>query len=221
MGRPIKKIWIGERAGFGPGAGVASVTVGGTNNSTGYTDLDAVTIGAPDQAGGVQAAGYILETGGVIDSVVITEAGSGYTSAPTVTAPTGTLGTTTLTAVLTASGGVTITASGFLEGGSNLPVDIIAQKGNDTYRVTDGTRTGECSLTSDGETAHGTPNAAGEMVIVATDSGNGTYYVTKLYNNTVRLEQFGAGPWEFVAGDKVEWAKDGVAVVNVSVSISA
>ena len=36
MGRPIKKLFIGERAGQGAGgSGVASVTVGGTNNSTG------------------------------------------------------------------------------------------------------------------------------------------------------------------------------------------
>ena len=215
MGRPIKKIWIGERAGFGPGAGVASVTVGGTNNSTGYTDLDAVTIGAPDQAGGVQAAGYILETGGVIDSVVITEAGSGYTSAPTVTAPTGTLGTTTLTAVLTTGTQDVIAATAFLLGGSNLSADMIAQKGDITYRVETADGIGECSLVNDD------PAAAGEMAIIATDSASGTYYVTKLYNNTVRLDPTNGTGVQFGLGDKVEWAKDGVAVVNYSVDITS
>ena len=60
MGRPIKKIFIGERAGAGTGGeSLASVTLGGTNNSTGYTAADALTIGAPDLEGGVQAVGEV------------------------------------------------------------------------------------------------------------------------------------------------------------------
>ena len=60
MGRPIKKIHIGERgAGNAGGEGLASVTLGGTNNSTGATLGDALTIGVPDLVGGVQAVGTV------------------------------------------------------------------------------------------------------------------------------------------------------------------
>ena len=215
MGRPIKKLWIGERAGFeGGGEGVASVTVV-TGSSSGYTDQDALTIGAPDLPGGVQAAGVINSAAGAIDSVTITEEGSGYTSPPTVTAPTGTIGTGTLTAVLTADGVQTIDATAYLLT-TNEACDIIAQKGDITYRIetaTDGI--GECTLINDD------PSAVGEMAIIATDSASGTYYVTKLYNNTVRVDATNGTGAQFALGDKVKWAKDGVAVLDVSVSITA
>lgn len=215
MGRPIKKIFIGERGAGSPGGnGVASVTLGGTNNSSGYTDLDAVTIGAPDIVDGVQAVGHVLETAGVIDSVVITEPGSGYTSPPTVTADTGTQGTLTLTAVLETGGALVIQSTAYVTS-SNLSADMIAQKGDITYRVETSEGILECDLINDD------PTAVGEMAIIATDSASGTYYVTKLYNNTVRLDPTNGTGSQFALGDKVEWAKDGVAVVNYSVSISA
>ena len=91
----------------------------------------------------------------------------------------------------------------------------MAQKGNDTYRVTTADGTGECSLVNDD------PAAAGELAIIATDSAGGTYYVTKLYNNTVRVDPTNGTGAQFAVGDKVEWAKDGVAVANYSVSITA
>jgi len=327
MGRPIKKIFIGERgAGSGGAAdGLASVTLGPTNDSSGYTAADALTIGAPDLAGvqataevtvkptgalttattygtilgtgvdglgaaaqvftgvtdlstsgsGINAvwtitkdntngvtdytdisditlttdgSGFILteivtidgaDIGGVtttndmtfvvgtfvagtndcIDTVVVTEAGSGYTVAPTITAPTGSLNTLTLTGVLTAGSLPIIIATAFLDGGANEPADIEAQKGNDTYRVTTTDGTGECTLTSDGVTAHGTPTAAGEMQILAYDSGDGIYSVTKLYNGHVRLQNISGTP-EFADDVKVKWAEDGVAVLDYSVSIS-
>lgn len=224
MGRPIKKIFIGERAGAGEGGeGVASVSTT-AGNSSGFTDLDALTITAPDLEGGVQAVGHVLSAAGAIDSAVITEPGSGYTSIPTVTAVTGgTQGTATLTAVLTTGSAIVILATAFRLGGSNLNADIQAQKGSDTYRVktADGDAF-EATLTTGAipPVAHGTPNAAGEMQIIATDFGGATYSVIKLYNGHVRLENIGGSP-EFADGIKVKWAEDGVAVVNYSVSITA
>jgi len=221
MGRPIKKLFIGERAGAGTGgSGVASVTIGGTNNSTGYTDLDALTIGAPDLEGGVQAVGHVTETAGEIDGTVITVEGSGYTSAPTVTAPTGTIGTTTLTAVLTTGDTPVILATALGLGGSNLNADIIAQKGQTIYRVETADGIFEANLVDSAGAAHGTPNADGEMQIIATDSGGATYSVIKLYNGHVRLENIGGSP-EFADGVKVKWAQDGVAVLDDSVKITA
>lgn len=213
MGRPIKKIFIGERGtGNAGGEGVESVTVGGVNNSTGYTDLDALTITAPDLVGGIQAVAHVLETAGQIDSVVVTVQGTGYTSVPTVTAPTGTLGTTTLTAVLTTTGAAVIAASAFVTA-TDLTADITAQKGSTTYKVTTSEGTLDCTLVA------ATPAAVGEMAIIATDSSGKTYWVTKLYNNTVRVSQFGATGWEFADGTRVKWAD--TAVLNDSVKITS
>lgn len=217
MGRPIKKIWIGERGGFAPGAGVASITVT-PGTASGYTQGDPVTIGAPDIIGGTQAEGFINSAAGGIDSITMTVVGDGYTAPPAVTAPTGTIGTTVLTAVLGTSGGPTIQATAFIDaadgGTAALPADIIAQKGNITYRVETAEGIGEVELV-----AAAAP-LVGEMIITATDSAGGTYFVSKLYNNTLRFEAGGTGV-QFAVGDKVGWAKDGVAVLDESVSISA
>lgn len=312
MGRPIKKIFIGER---GLGGSLASVTLGGTNNSTGYTAAAALTIGAPDDAAGVQAVGEVTvfadgalvegssdltptgtgidgvggaaevltgqsgtvtgagsgaeftitkaNTNGIVDysdiSVVITtpgsgylltdtivilgtaftggaspandltlavdtfvangtvsgttitEAGSGYDTAPTVSGATGTQGTLTMTGVLGTAAGSIIAATAYVTG-TNLDADIKAQKGDTTYRVTTSEGTLDCILVDSA------PNAVGEMAIIATDSAGGTYWVTKLYNNTVRLTPNTGS--QFTAADKVKWARDGVAVVDYSVSIT-
>ena len=325
MGRPIKQSFIGNRnvGGIG-GEGLASITLGPTNDSSGYTAADSLTIGAPEVFGGVQAvatvlaikptgalttataynnfggshadvgaiaftgvtdkstesagtgaiwtltfaggqtnltdltitlttdgSGFILaeevtidgaDIGGItttndmtfdvitfvagtndcIDTLAIATAGTGYTAIPTITAATGSLNTLTLTGVLSTSAVGTIVCTAFLEGGSDNPADIEAQKGEITYRVTTSDGTGECSLgvTVDGVvSAHNPPNAAGEMQIIANDSGDGVYSVVKLYNNTVILEDISGTP-EFAEGVRVEWAKDGVAVLNVSVSIT-
>lgn len=219
MGRPIKKLFIGESVSGGTGgSGVADVTL--TSGGTGYT-TGALVIGAPDLEGGVQAEGTFTETAGVIDSVTITVQGSGYTSPPTVDGDAGGNADAVLTAVLTTGDTPVILATAFLEGGSNLNADILAQKGQTIYKVTTADGTGECNLIDPATgLAHGTPAAAGEMQIIATDSGGATYSVTKLYNGHVRLENIGGSP-EFADGVKVKWAHDGTPVLNESVSITA
>ena len=211
MGRPIKKLYIGNRnsTGFG-GEGLASVTLGGTNNSTGYTTGDALTISAPQLPGGTQAVATVTATAGVIDGVVVSTAGTGYTSAPTITAGTGTQGTLTLTGVLSASTTNAIAISAWIPGASSAVIgDIVAQKGSKTYRVTTADGTGECLLVT------GTP-AEGQMRITATDSAAGTYFVKKLTNRTVVVLP-GTGS-QFAEDAKVKWAD--TAVENVSVAIT-
>jgi len=120
MGRPLHKKYFGNRNigsasvttdnGIG-GSRIGSVTVGGVNNSTGYTTGGAVTFSAPQLPGGVTATGTVVAAAGAIASITIVEAGSGYTSAPTVTAGTGTIGTTTLTAVFQVDSGAVSTAT--------------------------------------------------------------------------------------------------------------
>ncbi len=215
MGRPLHKKYFGNRNigsasvttddGIG-GSRVGSVTVAGTNNSSGYTTGGAVTFSAPQLPGGVTATGTVVATAGAIVSITIVEAGSGYTAVPTVTAGTGTIGTTTLTAVLQADtgavGSVTnqenaITMTAFLTGGSALTVDIIKQVSTRRYKVTDGTRTGIVALKSSVATA------AGEGSILVTDAAAGTYFVTKLTKNNATLTR-GTGT-VYAEGASVPW----------------
>lgn len=70
-----------------------TVTAGGTGCTTGPVSL---TVGAPSQAGGIQAVAHATCVAGALTSVIIDITGSGYTSNPTATPTSGT-GTTTLT----------------------------------------------------------------------------------------------------------------------------
>ena len=84
MGRPLNKKYFGNRNtgvssptddGLG-GEGVASVTLGGTNNSSGFTNGASVTFSAPQEPNGVTATGTLVVTAGQIQSVTITNKGS-------------------------------------------------------------------------------------------------------------------------------------------------
>jgi len=201
MGRPLHKKFFGNRNigsasvttddGIG-GSRVGSVTVGGVNNSTGYTTGGAVTFSAPQLPGGVTATGTVVAAAGAIVSITIVEAGSGYTSAPTVTAGTGTIGTTTLTAVFQVDSGAVSTATNqensitvfaFVTGGSRKVGDIIKQVSGTRYKVRTADGTMICKLTASAA------SAAGEMDIQATDAAAGTYFVTKLTSHRARLTQ--------------------------------
>ena len=216
MGRPIKKIFIGERGlggTSGAGEGLASVTI--TDGGTGYTVAvgTALVISAPDLDGGVQAVGTYDVVGGVITATAVTTAGSGYLSAPTVApavADTGN-GDAVLDAVLTFTNDSVIAATAFVTA-TDLSADIKSQKGTTRYRVTTSEGTLDCTL------VQAAPAAVGEMAIAATDSGTGEYWVVKLFNNTVILVQAGGSAWEFEDNAKVKWAT--TAVINDSVSIT-
>lgn len=223
MGRPIHKKYFAqtniESTGEGVGGeGVASVTLGGVNNSTGYTTGDAVTFSAPQIPGGETATGTVVAAAGVITSITVTNSGSGYTSAPTVTAATGTIGTLTLTAVLTTGAAarqnsINITAwipasgaAGYISGAggsSAVTGDIIKQVGSNKYVVETAQGIGRVTLVD-------TVPAAGEARIAAVDSAGETYWVTKLTAHRARLTQNSGGggslyatgqtaPWDFVA----------------------
>ena len=61
---------------------------------------------------------------------------------------------------------------------------------------TDGT--GICKLVT-------TAPVAGECRMFATDSGGGTYYVSKISGRKATLVQYGAGAWQFANGTSVAW----------------
>ena len=113
MGRPLNHRHFGDlNPDFVGGEGLASITLGGTNNSSGYTTGDALTINAPQIAGGTQAVGTVTAYGnGKISGTSITTTGSGYTSF-TISAGTGTQGTLTLTGVATTGAGLTCGSAG-------------------------------------------------------------------------------------------------------------
>lgn len=215
MGRPLNHKFFGDlNYSYGAmvgGEGIASVTVGGTNNSSGYTTGDAVTFSAPQIAGGTTATGTVVASAGAIVSITITGAGSGYTSAPTVTAATGTIGTTTLTAVLTSNGSarrnalapqVRISSTNRTSGN-----DIVSQKGSKRFLCKSQDGTGVCKLVA------ATPANALEMAIVATDSQSSTYWVRKITKNKVELVQNtdGGTGFDFADGDTAKWTITGSA----------
>jgi hypothetical protein len=86
---------------------VSEIAVTNASTNGKYISAPAVTLGAPDIAGGTQAqARAIINAQGRVNQIVIEEAGSGYTSAPSVTvAPVG------VTATGTVARGTTATAT--------------------------------------------------------------------------------------------------------------
>ena len=180
MGRPIKKIHIGERgAGNAGGEGLASVTLGGTNNSTGAGAGDALTIGVPDLVGGVQAAGTVaiyadgallegvttlpvnagLGVSGAIDTyadVATTSSGTGTGVTLTIVKTGGVTNYSDITVTITAIGSGydlvdTLTVDGSLIGGTVTTNDLILDI--DTF-VTNGTISGTTITTAgDGYTS--------------------------------------------------------------------
>jgi hypothetical protein len=213
MGRPLNHKYFGDLNIDGVGGeGVASVAVGGTNNSSGYTTGDAVTFTAPQIAGGTTATGTLNAfANGMIGNVTVTLSGSGYTSAPTVYANTGTIGTTTLTASLTANGSARrnviipqVRISGTNRTSGN---DILSQKSTRRWKVRSQDGTGICTLVAR------TPANALEMAIVATDSQSNTYWVRKITKNKVELVQNSlvGATWDFADGDTAKWTITGSA----------
>lgn len=208
------------------GEGVASITLGGTNNSSGYALNDPLIISAPDLPGGVQATARVSElgAGNKITAIEVTEKGSGYTSAPTVTEDVGGVqGTLTFTAVLTTDSGPVgsatnqenaIVAYAYI-GGANKVADIIGQKGARRFKVKTANGTGVCTLVTGGAAA-----AEGEMTITATDSDGGAYWVKKIGNKRATIVAKGVGGGtQFATDSSIPWTF-GSAVEGQSVKIA-
>jgi hypothetical protein len=80
---------------------------------------------------------------------------------------------------LTSQTGRQIQPNVFLTGGSSATGSIIAQKGRKSFRVTDGTRTGDCTLVNSGTLA------AGQMYILVTKADASTFYAARISNKYV------------------------------------
>lgn len=211
MGRPLHAKYFGNTSapyenwaqggttGVG-GESVASVTIGGT--WAGFADATTtVTFTAPQIAGGVTATGTATIVAGAVTGVVITEPGSGYTSAPTVTiadSDGGAETTGTATAVLTSNRPNAIVPQVRISGTNRTSGnDILKQVSAKRFKVRSQDGTAVCKLVA------GTPGAAGEMAIVATDASAGTYWVSKISGRKVTLVQ-NTGT-VYTDGSSVQW----------------
>ena len=80
---------------------------------------------------------------------------------------------------LTSQTGRQIQPNVYLTGGSSGTGSIIAQKGRKTFRVTDGTRTGHCTLVNTNTLA------VGQMYILVTKADSTTFYAARISNKYV------------------------------------
>lgn len=109
--------------------GISSFAVG--TAGSGYVSTDtppAVTIDAPDQAGGIQAVGTAVLSGGAITAVAVSAGGSGYTTAPNVviSAPSGGAGATFSVQTSGTSPNLVVTGITVLTGGSGYKGTVTA-----------------------------------------------------------------------------------------------
>jgi len=214
MGRPIKQKFFDPRPDT-PGDGSSAIRVGGEGVSsltfsnrgqTYYAANVAITLGAPDLAGGTQAtvSGITLFGNGAINTVTIS-AGAGYTSAPAVTITGANATPAVATSTLTSTVTNVIAVSAFIpaaDGGSSAVAgDIIKQVGARRYQVRTAQGTGKCKLVA-------AAPAAGEMTITGTDSLGSTYYVTKLQEQLAVVTQNtdGGSGFEYATNARVRWS---------------
>jgi len=224
MGRPIKKSYFanlnspynnfatGGATGIG-GESVATVAVATTG--TLYKSTATVAFSLPQLPGGVRATANITvntATGG-ISLISLVNAGTGYTSTPTITispATTGTTATFTVSLTSTTSNGLAVSA--YVAGGTQALVsDIMKQEASRRYLVRNSEGQSVCKLVASGSLTEG------QMNITATDSDNGTYYVTKLTARRALLVPITGT--QFAANTVAGWNLN-AAVENVSVKVS-
>jgi len=222
MARSLNKKYFGNRNAGTTGTsddkiggeGVASITLGGVNNSSGYALNDPLVISAPTLPGGVQATAIVSQLGASnkILAIEVTEKGSGYTAAPAVTENVGGVqGTLTFTAVLTNTQEESIYARAkTTSGGTSQLCDIIRQVGARRFKVRTADGTAICTLKGSAVSAEG------DMAILASDSAGGTYFVTKISNRRCTVTQ--STGTQFATDSSVPWTF-GAAVLNTSVQL--
>lgn len=142
-----------------------------------------------------------------VKEVTVTASGAGYVSAPTVTFSAGTGGDTASTSAvaLTTTGTNVILAHARVVGSvSVLDADIVKQTSTNEYvmNTTDGSSI--CSLVASNSPVEG------QAYIVATDSLNSTYWVTKLTAHLAVLTQRsdGGSGYVYASGADAAWSFD-------------
>jgi hypothetical protein len=221
MGRPIKKRYFAGTAVVADTAGMGVVTPSGVTVVTSGTNYSAGTtlvFSQPDILGGAAAQGTVTVVGGNITAVTVTSAGSGYTADPAIALTnvgTGTGATFTVAlAPISNTGKITVTAYLLAPKGLSAKTsNILKQEASHRYLVQNADGDGQCKLVASGSLT------AGQMNLVATDSGGGTYYVTKLTSRKALLTQINGT--QFATGTYAKWLRssDGSPQANVRVTI--
>ena len=152
-----------------------------SNGGSGYSGDFALTIGAPQQAGGVQAAATAKVTSGVVTSVEITNKGSGYTAQPTVnvlTSPSGASNNAAISAQIEARLDIDIANSIKFDAADFIVDQALANEGTGTY-----SQSGSTTITVT-DNSHGLSNA--DIVYLDFTSGaaaDGFYVISTLNAN--------------------------------------
>ena len=213
MGRPIKKTFFGNLntpnagsvvlgSGVG-GEGIAAIAV--TTAGSGYrTTSTSITFGTPQITGGTAATGYVtVNGGGAIASVTITDPGSGYLNTGSIFTLNATFGSSAvLVASLTTTVPSALAINSYIAGGSQRTNgDIIKQEASRRYLVQNTDGQGQCILVTTSTLT------AGSMNLIATDSLNSTYFVSKLTAQRANLTQYvdGGSGFEYANGAVSGW----------------
>jgi len=208
---------------------VSAISVAGGRGEWTSINGTSITTWAITGAGGSNAQATVKFR---VKSISIVEAGSGYTALPSLSW--GSLGGTTpsgqtpaLTTEQTVGGNQYASQSGAqnvasydenailiyaktTSGGTSRLGDIVSQKGRSVFKIKTTDGTANCLLKASAV------SAAGECTITATDSDNGTYFVTKISSHRCTVTQ-GTGS-QFVTGQSVPWTF-GTASAGASVKI--
>ena len=213
MGRPIKKTFFGNLNTPNAGSVVLGSGVGGeglsaiavTTAGSGYrTTSTSITFGAPQITGGTAATGYVtVNGGGGIASVTVTDPGSGYLSTGSIFTLNATFGSSAvLVASLTTSVPNALAINSYIVGGSSRTNgDIIKQEASRRYLVQNTDGQGQCILVTTSTLT------AGSMNLIATDSLNSTYFVSKLTAHRANLTRYldSGGGFEYADGAVAGW----------------
>jgi hypothetical protein len=143
-----------------------------------------------------------------VSSVDLTDGGSGYVS-PVITFS---AGAATAVANLTVTGDpVLLPYAVTIAAGNILAADIVKQTGTNKYVMLTDEGSRVCTLV-----ANDTPTV-GQAYLIATDSANNTYWVTKLTARKAVLQQRAGGTWLFPNGYSAPWLFEPAAGAVVSI----
>lgn len=204
MGRPLSKKFFGNTntPAIG-GEGVASVTVGGTNNN--YSSFPTVVFSAPQLPGGTTATGTVIA--GVV-SATITAAGTGYSVNDVLTLVGGTGTAATLTVNTVDVGGeiltFTVTTAGNYSALASLTnLAVTGGSGNDdaTFTVT-ALKVNSIVMGVNGSGYTSAPT------VTDTPDGNATLtpVLSSVAQNALSFVAFVSGGSSAVAGDIIKQA---------------
>jgi hypothetical protein len=221
MGRPLRKSLFGN-TNFGLASTTADDGLGGGSlgsitqfikGSPNLTGTLTVTLGAPEEPGGVQATATATVNGAGDVTFVVTNPGSGYRDISTTGIVTSTSGQSVDFGLgyrfnITLTGGVEhIRCTANVLGLSNDTVDIVKQLGPRRFRVKNANGTAIARIHPAGIHYYGNcPD--GFMFIFCTDNNSARYVVSKISAHRLTLvrDPTSSG-WLFASGTSVRWRR--------------